>query len=176
MEEDKSISRVQINQIAWDVLDDEANPEEVRELLEYICELVVRKEPLPPEVLRYIRDSLRAYLDGSKKSLDRSFGVKRKPGRPKADREQRVDMATEILRMRMKGRHHEYALGAVGRKFGKESSVIGEAWAAHKFDAHIALRLEWPEEKTSWTEGELQKLAKIFLKESWLIPPGKKNN
>ena len=35
--EDKSISRAEIHQIAWRVRDDEADPEEVRELLEHIC-------------------------------------------------------------------------------------------------------------------------------------------
>ena len=176
MEEDKPISPAEFNLIASLVHDDEADPEEARELLEDICNRVDREERLPPVVLRYIRDSLRGYLDGSRKSLDRSFCVKRKVGKPKADRGQRVAIATEILRLRLKGRNYEYAVSAVGRQFNKESSVIGEAWAAHKFDAYITLRLERPEGKPPWTEREIQRLYKIFSKESWLIPPGKKHN
>ena len=177
MEKDNTISPAEFNLIASQVRDDEADPEEVRDLLEYICKLVDQEEPLPPEILKYIRDSLRAHLADSKKSLDRSFGVKRKRGRPKADWEQRVHMATEILRLRlMENMNHENAVSVVGRQFSKESSVVGEAWAAHKFEAYIALRHKQPEEKTPWTEQEIQQLYKIFSKESWLIPPGKDRN
>lgn len=176
MEKEDSISRAEIHQIAWRVRDDEADPEEVQELLEYICTLVDREEQLPPEMLKYIRDSLRTYLNHSRKSLDRSFGVKRKNVRPKAPRSQRVAMATEVLRLRLKGRNYEYAVSAVGVQFDKKPTVVGEAWAAHKFDSHIALRCERPKGKHPWTKREEARLYKIFANESWLITPGKKNS
>ena len=69
---DKSdISRAEIYQIASQVHDDEADPRDVRRLLEYIYDLVDRQNPPPPELQRYVADSLRVFLDGSAKSLAR---------------------------------------------------------------------------------------------------------
>ncbi len=166
MEEDKSISPAQINQIAWDVLDDEADPEEVRELLEYICKLVDRQEQLSPVILRYVRDSLRRFLDGSTKSLNGAFGLKkRKPGRRKVNENIRLAMATEILRYRLDGGSHRGAVDDVAARFCKSESVISDAWAARKQDALIALRLERDLETFPWSEEEIQRLEEIFEKE-----------
>ena len=164
MEEEKSLSPAEFNLISSQVHDDEADPEEVRELLEDICSRVDREEQLPPVVLRYIRDSLRAYLDDSRKSLDRSFGVKRRRGKPRADPGPRIKMATEFLRLRLKRKGHRLATMEVGRKFKKERTVIEEAWAAHKFDAFLALWSERSKNKNPWTEREISQLEKILKK------------
>ena len=138
MKEEDSISRADIHQIAWRVRDDEADPEEVQKLLEYICSLVDRKAQLPPEILRYIRDSLSAFLSGSANSLDGAFGLKkRKRGRRKADETDRRSMATEMLRLRLAGSSHRGALDEVAAQFFKEETTISDAWAAWKQDALI---------------------------------------
>lgn len=184
MEKDKSISPAEFNLIASQVQDDEADPDEVRELLESICDRIDLELPrynsyhfgrpvgLPPVALRYIRDSLRRYLNESRRSLDRSFGVKKKPGKPKADRGPRIDMATEFLRLRLKRRSHEFARVAVGKKFSKRRTVVDEAWAAHKFEAYINLRVDRQERKRPLAEWEIQRLYKLLKKESWVISPG----
>jgi len=173
LEEDNSLSRIEIHQIACKVEDGEADPEEVRKLLEFICTLVDREESLPPEVLKYIRDSFRSHLGGSKMSLDRTFGVTRKRGRPKVDRGRRIEMASEILRLRLSGENHEDAVVRVGAMFSKESTVINEAWRDHKFEAVWSLRSE---RSINWTDKKFQQLDKIYAKESWYIVPGKDRN
>ncbi len=165
MKNEDSISRSEINQIAWQVRDDEADPAEVRRLLENIRCLIDNREPLPPEVLRYVRDSLRVFLDDPAKTLDQAFGIKKGRGRPKADASIRIAMAVEVLRLRLAGSSHRDALDDVGDRFCKSESVISDAWAAHRPDALITLRLERDLEKFPWSEEEMQRLEEIFEKE-----------
>jgi len=162
----REISRAEIYQIAWRVRDDEADPEEVRRLLEYICNRIDQEERLPPEVLRYVRDSLREFLDGSAKSVDGALGLKkRKRGRRKADETERRSMATEVLRLRLAGSSHRNALGVVATRFFKEESTISDACVDWKQDALIALRLERDPDVFPWSEEEMQRLEEIFRKE-----------
>ena len=166
MKEEDSISRADIHQIAWRVRDDEADPEDVRKLLEYICNLVDRKAQLPPEILRYVKDSLRAFLSDSANSLDGAFGLKkRNRGRPKADETERRSMATEVLRSRLAGSSHRNALGVVADRFCKGESTISDAWVDWKQEAFIALRLERDPDEFPWSEEEMQRLEEIFRKE-----------
>lgn len=172
IESDKSdISRAEIHQIACCVSDDEADPRDVRRLLEYIYDLVDRQNPptvwiLPPEIQRYVMDSLRVFLDGSAKSLDAAFGLKqRRRGPRKKVAAERRSMATEVMRLRLAGSNHRKALGVVAKQFIKSESVISDAWAAWKDDALIALRLERPLDKFPWSDKEVQLLEEIFEKE-----------
>ena len=174
MTERREISRAEIYQIAWQVRDDEADPEEVRRLLEYICNRIDQKERLPPEILRYLRDSLREFLDGSAKSVDGALGLKkRKRGRRKISELTRLKMATEVLRLRLAGSNHRNALTVVGAQFFKEETTISDAWAARKYDALIALRVERDLDRFPWSDKEVQRLEEIFRKEQrFLIKHG----
>lgn len=170
MEEDNSLSRAEIYQIAWQVRDDDADPEEVRNLLRYLCVLIDREEPLPPEIQRYVRDSLRAYLDGSAKNLDGAFGLqKRGEGRRKKSGKMELEMATEVLRLRLAGSKHRRALDDVASQFCKGKTTISDAWADWKQDAFISLRLERDLDKHPWTEKEMQILEQIFKKEQQFL-------
>ena len=161
LEKDNSISPAEFNLIATQVDDGDADPEQVRRLLEDICNRVDREEGLPPVVLRYIRDSLRRHLEGRRTSLERSFGVKR-VRKPRVERAQLVSMAVEILQLRLKGRNYEYAVELVGQENRKKRTVVGEAWSAHKFDALLELWGERSRNKKPLTEREIARLEKIL--------------
>ena len=170
MEEDTSLSRPEIYQIAWQVRDDEADPEEVRKLLEYLCTLIDREDTLPPEAHRYIRDSLSMFLDGSAKNLDGAFGLKKRNlGRRKKSRKTELEMATEVLRLRLAGSKHRPALDDVASQFHKENTTISDAWSDWKQDALVAIRLERDPDKFPWSEKEMQRLEKIFKKEQQFL-------
>ena len=65
---------------------------------------------------------------------------------------------------RLDGASHEGAVFEASEKFHRESSVIGEAWAAHKQDALLSVRVERGFDKDPWTEWEKRLLSEIFSK------------
>jgi len=85
-------------------------------------------------------------------------------------------MAADVLRCRLDGTAHQECLAVVSDKYGWGQTIIGEAWAAHKQDALILLRLERAADKYPWAPDEVQRLAEIFKDEPWFIAPGKSPN
>ena len=136
METEDELSPREINDIAWDVRDKEADPEDVKRILIYFCGLVEEGRPLPFELRKYLKDAFMSFLDDSGTSIESALGLKRgKRGRPRASEDERIAMAAEILRHRLSGSSHEEAIFSVGDKFHKGATVLGEAWAAYKQDA-----------------------------------------
>ena len=186
MNPEDEVSPRELNDIAWDVRDGMADPEDVKRVLIYFCGLVEENRPLPLELRKYLKDAFRSYLDKSSTSIESALGLKRgKRGRPKANEDERIAIATEILRHRLSGSSHEEAVSKVGEEFHKGSTVIGEAWATFKQDAIYVLRMERPLDHYPWTQDEVQRLSEIYeehlralqkLDEPWFVPPGKGNN
>ena len=88
-----NLNSAEVNQIACEILDQTAKPEDARRLLSQFCDLYdwgiynfqgdqTRQFQL---LLRYIQDSLRNYLNGNRKTLEAAFGLKMKKARPNAD-------------------------------------------------------------------------------------------
>jgi len=98
-----------INQIAWEVREGNADPEDARRLLELFCESGDR---IPRELLSHFCEAFRAYL-GGKKTLDSALGLARKRGRPGADEERQQMLAVEVLRHRLAGLSSEDAIAKV---------------------------------------------------------------
>ncbi len=168
---DEVLSRAGIHQIAWQVRDDEANPEDAKKLIEQFIDHFDRRDPLPPELLRYVRDSFDAYLCGDRKTLDRAFGLKRKRGRPKADEFDQIAMAAEVLRSRLSGATHQHALSVASRICHRSESVIGEAWTAHQQNGLVQLRLERNHDRYPWSTEEIERLTEIFGAKGWFLTP-----
>jgi hypothetical protein len=163
--------------IVWDVREKTADPADVKRILTYFCGLVEEGRSLPIEILDYLKDSFRLYLADTTKGMESALGLKRgKRGRPKASADKRTAIATEILRHLLGGCNSEEAISRVGNEFHKESSVLYQAWAAHKQDALFVLRVERALDKYPWTQEEVQRLSEIYSDEPWFIPPGKDNN
>lgn len=157
-------------QIAWEVRDGEADPSDARRMLKLFCDCVDLRESPPPELMRFLRDAFRVHLDDGK-TIESALGLARREGRPKTALDVRQSMALEILRLRMTGMRHQKCLERVASTFSKPESVIGEAWARHKFDALLLLRLERPHDEYPWTSEEVDRLCAIFAGEPWFIAP-----
>jgi hypothetical protein len=113
------LTETQINLIAFAIRDGIAKPEDAKRLMAHFCELVERRQPLPPRLLEHFREAFRFYLDGTKK-LESALGVVRKRGRPRRDEIKRAEMAAEVLRQRLTGKTHEQALLHTVEEFGWE--------------------------------------------------------
>lgn len=159
-----------INQIAFEVRDGVADPEDVRRILTYYCDRIDMGEPVPAELTTYLRDSLKRFLEEGK-TVESALGLARREGRRPADAQIRRNMAAEVLRNRMTGVSHQDALDLVSAKFSRSQSIIGKAWKDHKFDAVIILRLERPSDQYPWSAEEVERLRVIFADEPWFIAP-----
>lgn len=167
------LTQADVNQIAFEIREQIADPEDARRLLQQFCDLYAlwggdkfeADQARQFEILlRHLRDSFHNYLRGNRKTLEAAFGLKRGMGRPKADRETRIMLATEVLRMRLKNQNHQDALMEVAEKFNCSESVVGEAWAEYKQEAVISLRQERPQDAYPWTSEEAEKLNEIYKK------------
>lgn len=167
------LTQADIIQIAFEIREQTADPEDARRLLSQFCDFYDdRNETIPHELIMHLRDSFRSFLAGEQK-LESAFGLKRKRARPKADPKMRTLMAVELLRLRLIKVSHQDALNEVSEKFGWGVSVIGEAWNAHKQDALICLRLERTLDASAWMPDEITRLTEIFGKEPWILAPEK---
>ncbi len=175
LDDENPLTPATILDVAWGIRKGTALPDDARRLLSHFCDLLDRKEDIPYELLSHLRDAFRSYLDG-KRTLESSLGLTRKRGRPRADEETRTKMAAEVLRLRLEKTSHQDALAHVANHFSCADSVIGEAWAAHKQDAWIVLRLERMLGKNPLTQIEESRLSEIFRDEPWFIAPGKSPN
>lgn len=169
----EDLTQADINQIAFEIREQKAKPEDARRLLRQFCDFYDRDQTIPYVLNMHFRDSFRVYLAG-KQNLESALGLKRKKARPKADPKIRTEMATEVLRLRFLEKvTHEDARERVSKKFGWVESIVSEAWKAHKQEALICLRLERVVDGKPWNSDEVKRLTKIFGKEPWFISPEK---
>lgn len=171
MGDSSELTRAMIFQIAWEVREGKAKPDEARRLLEYFCDCYDEGKEIPEYLIRHLRDAFRAYLNTRTTTIQRALGLTRKRGRPEAGEEQRTHMAAEVLRHRLKGEAHQDALESASEVFGCGISIVGEAWAQYKQDAIAMLRLERALDSYPWTPPEVDRMCKIFQGETWFIAP-----
>jgi hypothetical protein len=169
------LTQAEVNLIACAVREQAAEPEEARRLLEHFCNLYdlwnggkFEKEEQARQfeiLLRHLRDSFIIHLKEDR-TLESALGLKRKKARPKADPNIRMQMAMEVLRLRLKNLSHQDALVQVSKKFLWGESVIGEAWKEYKQDGVIMLSQERRKASDTypWTPEEAEKLTKIYKK------------
>jgi hypothetical protein len=155
------ITPATIHQIACEVRDGEADPDDARRLIAHFCDCLDKGESIPHELVKHFQNAFRAYLDGGR-TLESALGLVRKKGRPKADEGTRQEMAAEVLRLRLKGMSHQESLESVSEKFGWSSTIIGEAWCTHKFEAVCIVRNERPLDQYPWTSQEVDQLSTMF--------------
>jgi hypothetical protein len=166
------LNSIEVNQIACEILDQTAKREDARRLLSQFCDLYdfgvhnfQEDQARQFEVLlRYLRDSFISHLEEDR-TIESALGLKGKIGRPKADPNTQMQMARDVLRLRLKNLSHQDALVQVSKKFGWVESVIGKAWKEYKQDGVILLRQERSSDAYPWTPEEVEKLTKIYKKQ-----------
>ena len=171
MEDYELVSPANILDIALHVHDGEADPVDVRRLLETICHLITNDKPLPLEALHYIRDSFQEHLS-DQKSLDRSFGVLSKRGRRKMDVYERMDMAAAVLELRLLDYTYANAIAEVADHYKEteiSDTVVKDAWAAHKQVSILTLSVRriLDSGQGQWSLDEIERMSNIFEDEDW---------
>lgn len=158
---ERVLTNSDIRQIAGNLRDDRAAPDDARMLLEQFVHGCYADDGPPSELLIYLRDAFSDFLYGGK-SLQVALHLKKSRGRPKANRAMHVDMATELLHHRLeKDVSHEKAVDHVVEKFGYGRTVVTDAWGAYKNNALERLRSERPA-NDPWSPQQLEILTKTY--------------
>ena len=169
------VSRATIWQIAWQVRDGEADVGDVKRLLMTVCYHFKRQEKLPKELHMFLADAFSRYLSGQA-TIEAALGLKKcKSGRRKIDADISTQIAAEFLRHRLEGLSWDDAIESTRKVVCKSKTVIEEAWAHHRHDARVVLRIERVLDKKPFSEEEVVVLEKIFKKEASLISPDNSN-
>lgn len=167
----EEITPATIFQIAWEIRDGEADPDDARRLLEHFCECP--QHLLPNSLHEHLRLAFGAYLRGEK-TIDAALGLTKRKGRPRADQDMRTRMAVEVLRRRMDGVAHQECLELVSEEYGFGTTIVGESWRQFKQTALIVLDLECSRrESGNWSPSEKNRLIEIFGSEPWFRHNGK---
>ncbi len=176
----EELTHADIWHVAWDVREGKADPVKASLLLEKFCNefdsgMFNSGNLTQDYLLRHLRDAFRAYLN-KEKTIASALGLVKKAGRPKADEQDRMQMAAEVLRKRMAGKSHQVALFEVSAILSCGETIIAEAWAAWQLEAIDLLRLERTGNDFPWTPTEIQKLDEIFGGKPWYWMPGKNHS
>jgi hypothetical protein len=166
---DDELTPATIIDIAWEVHDGTANPEDARRLLAHFCDLINRGEPVPESLNRHLADAFGAYLSETR-TLEAALGLARRRGRPNVD-EERTRMAAEVIRSRLYGSSHQDALAAVGTQFHRSESIVSEAFRDHAAMGYILLRMERVLDSKPWTPDEIARLTAMFGDKDWWFSP-----
>jgi hypothetical protein len=195
---DDDLGPGQANWLASVVADGTAKPEEARQLIEAFVRQVDAGK-LDPTLVAHVRDCFAAFLAGKKtlhpaasagrassvnvriQTLEKAFGLTRVTrGQPPLDDDVLIEAAAELLEERLAGRSHQDALANVEESRraaalpAAAQSQIGEAWAAHKRDALVWLRLGRSLRGEAWTNDEIEQLREIYADVPGVTLPGEK--
>jgi len=154
---ERKITLGEIRQIAFEVVEGTANPDDVKRLIQAFCDDAERGEAPPAEITAYLNTAFRAYLDGGLE-IDAALSLRRPKGHPRAREDDRITRTTEFLRLRLDGMTHQDAL----EKMGWSATIVGQAWTDFKVNALQVLSLERGLDDRAWTPNELARLQQIF--------------
>lgn len=157
----ENLSPRQIKEISEDIKKGIADPLDAKRLMIMFCEYVNNKKEPPKELMIHFKDVFNSILLSSK-TVQASLGLARKKSRPKAETENRVDMAYMVLLSRLDGESHQNALSAAAVKFGYTETIIGKAWKEYKQVALDTFRVQRYLESKKITQKEEIKIAKIL--------------
>jgi hypothetical protein len=161
-----------LNQIAFDVRDGKADPNDVREALTLFYRHAQAKTPIPRRLVDFVAESFGRYLgykdffgadERTAASLDSAFGLVRKIGRPEADEQKQIEIAASVVRMRLGGISHQEAVGMVAETNNCAETVVKEAFRDHLPSALILVQTEHP---AGFTPEEGRRLEKIIKAQS----------
>lgn len=156
-----------IHGIACDVRDGTADPEDVKRILLYYVRIIQRGEDVPAELRDFLKSAFDSYLQNKASSVDQALGLIRpRQGRTKADENEQMLLAAQVLAARIDGKSHQDALEDVAEDFECGKTKVGEAWKKQKGQAYHLLRyLRMISGEGPFTESEERKLSKIYKKD-----------
>ena len=172
------LSTSKLTRIACAASEGKADAADVLQVLDMFYRLAVDNRPIPRPLIDFVAASFGRYRrhkdfygpdERDARSLDSAFGLLRKKGRPEADEQQRIEMAAEVVRLRLSGTPHQEALDATAVTFGWAKTIVGKAFRDHLYSAVMANRNERP---AGFTPDEKRRLA-TMLKGQPMIESGK---
>jgi hypothetical protein len=151
----------QIDLIAFAVRDGDATGEDAKRLMAHFCDLVESGKPVPQRLLEHFNEAFKAYLHGTKK-IEAALGLVRKKGRPPVDQKHNVEMAAEVLRLRLDGTTYEVAVEETAQKFSCSETTVRQALRGNRMVALDCVVIEREKQRRKFTDEEKARLRKIF--------------
>lgn len=166
MNPEDEVSPATINNVAYDIRENRADPDDVRRVLNYFCLLVEEGEELPFELRELLKDGFRAYLDGPAISVDQGLGLTRTGrGRRPVDEIDQSILAAEYLESRIAGASDFDAKEDVATQNVCGKTKVGYAWKDFKGQAvPIAQCLRSYRGEQPFTDDEWQRIGRIYEK------------
>jgi hypothetical protein len=178
---DKPLPDSEIERLARRVADGTATPDQAQRLLIEVVRYHEHGAHAPPLLIEHVADCLAVYLRGKRKfrrdtlpvrSLEKAFGLVplRPVGKPRIDEGTHLDVAINVLEIRLRGQSLEDAAAAVaGWRHAKglplrSESQVRAAWSKCKREA--VSRLDFYREVAGdspvWSDEEIKRLKAIY--------------
>jgi len=170
--EPETLTLSQVNVMSLAARDGRAHDQNVRKLLTLFCQCVehglisARGNQAADCLLEYVREALRAFLNGSRpgdrgkrglatiqvRSIEAAFGLVHRRGHPEADEDRQIQMAASVWRHRFAGETYEKAVLKAADEFNREESATRRAWRTHR-TLGLA-RIQQDRDWAPWTDAE----------------------
>ena len=118
-----------------------ANPNDAKELLQIFCDCLDKSEPVPNDILIFLKHAFTAVLT-EEKTLDKALGLKRKRGTPKRDEEKDTLVALQFLKLKNAGETYLSSTISLAEKLNISEGHVKKCWNRYRDDAMLLLRIE----------------------------------
>jgi hypothetical protein len=162
----KNLTPSKINQIAFAARDGTVDPDDVLAALTLFHRCAFAREQIPRRLIDYVAESFGRLLglkdyygsgERSAKTLDAAFGLLRKRGRPGADEQTGIQIAAEVVRLRVSGLSHQDAVADAVETFGWEKTIVEKAFRDYRMSGIVLYRTK----HSAVTNDEARRLEKI---------------
>jgi signal transduction histidine kinase len=150
-----------IKEIAENIKYQRALSEDAFRLMLLFCDLVDNKKPIPKELKDHFRDAFKK-IAALELSADRALGIKRINNRPRLNDDVGLEIASEVLMNRLKGKnfHLSVEIVADSKEIGK--TKVKNIWKLFKEQA-LDLEIMYRYEKgLIFSESEKKTLNKSY--------------
>ena len=140
----------------------QADPDEVRRALRQVCTCLSSGRPAAPALNEFFCRWVGAFLNGKYRTLDQALGLMPEPGRSPEKELRQIDLAADVLRLRLEGKTFEGAVTEVTKVHGASRSVVARACRDYKESAACIVEIERALSGADWTPEQKERWKRIF--------------
>jgi len=171
------LSDSELFHLVLEVQNGKAEASDARRIIAELHRLMRTGAPIPDVLRSFLQDAFAKILGGE--PAENAFRLKRTgAGRPpnREVEERDIKTAQEVLRRRLEGMTLEEAADDVAESTHRGATQVRGAYAKHKHQALILLRIERSLDEFPWSLTEIKRLTEIFEGDPWFIAPGNSRN
>ncbi len=140
-----------------------AEPEDAVRLMLLFCDLVKNDKEIPKELKDHFVSAFKK-IANNELSADRALGIKKTNNRPKADEGERIDIALEVLKYRLKGKTYKDSVEIVAAEKEIATTKVKDSWRQVKEQAMDVEIMDRYTKHLVFSEREKKLINKMFEK------------